>query len=194
MADSSVRCDHPLPAGGACGHRRRRTRPDCGRHRASGAVGPAAAAPAAGQAAADPLAAPAVRSVTDLYSFDELREGDLIGGFEVTGVRDMGDGVLVEFEHGAVDDREYGHDDGLIEVSRDVPVPSAVPAAGDVRSDGRHVLAYSPSGATCSCGQEFNVYKTRRSAGWSEAHDSARTVNIVKANARRHADAANRKL
>lgn len=57
----------------------------------------------------------------------------------------------------------------------------------------RHVLTQLPGGAECSCGREFSVWKQAHHSGWSAAHDAQRGINLAKANARRHADAANRR-
>jgi hypothetical protein len=50
-------------------------------------------------------------------------------------------------------------------------------------------LSLTPGGATCSCGREFSVWSTKRRSSWSVAHDFQRTLNMVRANAQRHADA-----
>jgi hypothetical protein len=58
----------------------------------------------------------------------------------------------------------------------------------------RHCITPTPSGAVCSCGREFDLWATRHKSGWSTAHDAHRTRNLVRANAQRHANAANAKL
>lgn len=52
-----------------------------------------------------------------------------------------------------------------------------------------HVLEYKPSGAICSCGKNFNAWSSGRTHGYN----AQQMVNIFRANARRHADAANRR-
>jgi hypothetical protein len=52
-----------------------------------------------------------------------------------------------------------------------------------------HSLDYLPSGAVCSCGKKFNMWKSGSITG----RDAQKYLNITQANARRHADAANKK-
>lgn len=53
-----------------------------------------------------------------------------------------------------------------------------------------HVIIRTPGGAECSCGREFSVWKTTMR---NTSHDALRTRNLMRANARRHATAANMK-
>lgn len=55
-----------------------------------------------------------------------------------------------------------------------------------------HSITNTPGGAECSCGRVFSVWHTRRKSGWFTAHDANRTINLMRANANRHAEAANR--
>jgi len=57
----------------------------------------------------------------------------------------------------------------------------------------KHTIDTTPSGAVCSCGRVFSVWKTKRGPTWMASHDAGRTKNLVRANAYRHADGANRK-
>lgn len=55
-----------------------------------------------------------------------------------------------------------------------------------------HCVENKPSGAICSCGREFNVWKHAQH-GYRTSNDIARQVNLARANASRHANAANTK-
>lgn len=52
-----------------------------------------------------------------------------------------------------------------------------------------HIISFKPSGAECSCGKDFNIWAWPRTAGYN-AH---RMKGLARAQARRHADAANKK-
>jgi hypothetical protein len=55
-----------------------------------------------------------------------------------------------------------------------------------------HDITPTESGAQCSCGKEFNVWKNRQ-FGYRTDNDIARQVNLARANANRHMQAANNK-
>lgn len=152
----------------------------------------AASVPAASIVAGlDPMTEPTARARVELMSPGEVREGDRIDAGEVTRIEQHVDGYLFEVEHGVVDDVLVGGYE-LLEVSRTEELePPQTPAAAPAEK--RHWLSYTESGAVCSCGREFSAYTTARKGGWN-GRDAQRTTNIVKANARRHAQAANRKL
>lgn len=61
-------------------------------------------------------------------------------------------------------------------------------------SPGPHRLRETQSGAECSCGRVFSVWECKRRPGWSASRDFARTLTLVLATARRHVEAANRKV
>jgi hypothetical protein len=55
-----------------------------------------------------------------------------------------------------------------------------------------HSIQPTDSGAECSCGKEFNVWAWQRRYR-DTSNDVARRVHLARANARRHAEAANKK-
>jgi len=57
--------------------------------------------------------------------------------------------------------------------------------------DERHYIQSMPHGADCSCGRQFSIWGT---GNRSAARDAQKLINLRRANARRHADAANAKL
>ena len=56
-----------------------------------------------------------------------------------------------------------------------------------------HIVTNTGAGAECSCGQVFSVYRQRAEYG-TTSQAKANRVGMTRANARRHADAANRKV
>ena len=55
----------------------------------------------------------------------------------------------------------------------------------------RHVIAFAPHGADCSCGRTFSLWSFKTSR--PKALYATQFRNLARANAARHADAANRK-
>lgn len=53
----------------------------------------------------------------------------------------------------------------------------------------RHVIDLTPAGADCSCGRTFSLWSMKTSR--PKALYAAKFRNLARANARRHADAAN---
>lgn len=58
-----------------------------------------------------------------------------------------------------------------------------------------HDITFGESGAECSCGKVFSIWRMNRPPGWAECHrsDVTKLTNCAHGNARRHAEAANRK-
>lgn len=73
--------------------------------------------------------------------------------------------------------------------------PALAAAAERLAASGFHYTTRkSESMIVCSCGKEFYAYGVARSSGFSLAHDAQRFINLNVGRARRHAEAANRKL
>jgi hypothetical protein len=53
-----------------------------------------------------------------------------------------------------------------------------------------HIVSPMPHGADCSCGKRFSIWDMRNERRTIEAW---RFINLARANAHRHADAANKK-